>query len=133
MKVTKKKTISIDYLNSENVCYNEEVLETKMIFLLDYQACGLIWQNLGFKEHTDYPGLPLRDNHQADVPESLIRRGANMPHKGNWIYGLYSCILCNKNGIKGLWGDKSPQTNVELARLLAKIFILSQIRNIISE
>ena len=44
--------------------------------------------------------------HQADVSESLIRRGrggANMPHKENWLYWLYFCILCNKNGIKGLF------------------------------
>ena len=32
--------------------------------------------------------------------------GANLPHKGNWLYWLYLCILCNKNGIKGLWGHK---------------------------
>ena len=25
---------------------------------------------------------------------------------GPFIYWLYFCILCNKNGIKGLWGDK---------------------------
>ena len=29
-----------------------------------------------------------------------------MPHKGNWLFWLYFCILYNKNGIKGLWGDK---------------------------
>ena len=45
--------------------------------------------------------------HQTDVSESLIRRGgANMPHKGNGLYWLYFCILCNKNGIKWLRGDK---------------------------
>ena len=46
--------------------------------------------------------------HQADISESLIRwgGGAIMPHKGNWIYWPYFCILCNKNGIKGLWEHK---------------------------
>ena len=45
--------------------------------------------------------------HQAQVSESLIMwGGANLPHKGNWLYWLYFCILCNKNGIKGLWGLK---------------------------
>ena len=29
-----------------------------------------------------------------------------MPHKGNGLYWLYFCILCNKNGIKWLRGDK---------------------------
>ena len=31
-----------------------------------------------------------------------------MPHKGNWLYWLYFCIQCNKNGIMGLWGHKGP-------------------------
>ena len=32
--------------------------------------------------------------------ESLIKRGggANMPHKGNWLYWLYLCVLCYKMG-----------------------------------
>ena len=29
-----------------------------------------------------------------------------MPPKGNWLYCPYFCILCNKNGIKGLWEHK---------------------------
>ena len=33
-----------------------------------------------------------------------------MPHKGNWLYWLYFCILCNKNGIKGLWGHKDQSS-----------------------
>ena len=36
--------------------------------------------------------------HQADVSESLIPGGSNMPHKGNRLYWLYFCILCNKKG-----------------------------------
>ena len=28
------------------------------------------------------------------------------PNENN--YWLYFCILCNRNGIKGLWGDKGP-------------------------
>ena len=31
-----------------------------------------------------------------------------MPHKGNWLYCPYLCILCNKKWIKGLWGYKGP-------------------------
>ena len=50
----------------------------------------------------------LLNPHQADISESLIRRegGTYLPHKWNWLYWLYFLIHCNKNGTKGLWGDK---------------------------
>ena len=44
---------------------------------------------------------------QAGVSESLIRRGgAKWPKGENLLYWPHFCILSNKNGIKGLWGDK---------------------------
>ena len=42
-----------------------------------------------------------------------------MPHKENWLYCPYFCILFNKNGIEGLWEHKGqPSLCLELALVL---------------
>ena len=64
-------------------------------------------ENLLTGTNPDPLGQTSINPHHADVSESLIRqRGANMPHIGNWLCWRYFCILCTKNGIKGLWGDR---------------------------
>ena len=45
-----------------------------------------------------------------DPPWSFNGPGHGPTIHQTWpfIYWLYFCILCNKNGIKGLWGHKGP-------------------------
>ena len=56
-------------------------------------------------------GLTKVDPHRVQDPPWSFNgpcHGPTIHPTWPFIYWLYFCILCNKNGIKGLWGHKGP-------------------------
>ena len=72
---------------------------------------GYIFSFYATKMGSRYSGETKVDPHRVQDPPWSFNgpcHGPTIHLTWSFIYWLYFCILCNKKGVKGLWGHKGP-------------------------